>query len=85
MTSDLADIRAAIINESTGDDSAGATHHYPDDYAPPTPVLESWQRARARGHRRDTHQPELINDDELDRRREQSSLRHSAPAAQAIV
>lgn len=83
MTSDLADIRASIIDESTG--ATPSPHCYPDDYAPPTPVLESWLRARTRGHSRDTHQPKVVNDDELDRRREQSSLRHSATAAQAIV
>ncbi|OBC11223.1 hypothetical protein A5788_23105 [Gordonia sp. 852002-50816_SCH5313054-c] len=88
ITTDLADIRASIISESLGADAVGSTHtahRYPDNYTPPTSVLESWLRARARGHQRDTHQPELVNADELDRRREQSSLRHASTAARAIV
>ena len=64
ITTDLADIRASIISESLGADAVGSTHtahRYPDNYTPPTSVLESWLRARARGHQRDTHQPELVN------------------------
>ncbi|GAC49485.1 GAF domain-containing protein [Gordonia aichiensis] len=82
-TSDLANIRACIIGDTTG--SAHASRHYPADYTPPTPVLESWLRAQRRGHRREHHNPTLISDDELARRREHSPLRHASRAAQAIV
>ncbi len=83
-TADLADIRLSIIDQAIGSTHA-PQHYYPEGYTPPTPVLESWARARERGQRRDTHQPTVVSDDELDRRRERSALRNASPAARAVV